>query len=185
MGHRSSKLDPGLSQEDLNFLMKNTNRSKKEIKEWYKGFLEDCPNGELSKEHLVEIYSQIFPGGNAEKFAEHVFGTFDTDRSGAIDFREFMLALHVTSCGTQEEKIRWAFRMYDIDGNGMIDITELKRTLVAVYEVVGEHNEAQDKLKAEELFRKLDENSDGEISQEEFINIIKQDHQLLNILEKT
>lgn len=75
--------------------------------------------------------------------------------------------------------------MYDIDGNGMIDITELKRTLVAVYEVVGEHNEAQDKLKAEELFRKLDENSDGEISQEEFINIIKQDHQLLNILEKT
>ena len=75
----------------------------------------------------MEIYSQIFPGGNSEKFAEHVFGTFDTDRSGTIDFREFMLALHVTSCGTPEEKIRWAFRMYDIDGNGMIDITELKR----------------------------------------------------------
>ena len=103
------------------------NYSQNLSKEWYKGFLEDCPNGELSKEHLVEIYSQIFPGGNAEKFAEHVFGTFDTDRSGTIDFREFMLALHVTSCGTQEEKIRWAFRMYDIDGNGMIDITELKR----------------------------------------------------------
>jgi len=173
MGHKNSKLDSGLSHEDLNFLMKNTNRSKKELKEWYKGFLEDCPNGELSKEHLVEIYSQIFPGGNGGKFAEHVFGTFDTDRSGTIDFREFMLALHVTSCGTQEEKIRWAFRMYDIDGNGMIDIHELKRTLTAVYEVVGEHK-SQDSLGAEELFRKLDENSDGEISQEEFINIIKQ-----------
>lgn len=34
------------------------------------------------------------------------------------------------------------------------------RTLSAVYEVVG-HRDAQDKLKAEELFRILDENSDG------------------------
>ena len=130
------------------------------LKEWYKGFLEDCPNGELSKEHLVEIYSQIFPGGNSEKFSEHVFGTFDTDRSrhasdvwlcclflftrlrkvlggvglqhhqtslsclhrsGTIDFREFMLALHVTSCGTQEEKIRrGAKRGYWMGANATI-----------------------------------------------------------------
>ena len=118
------------------------------MKEWYKGFLEDCPNGELSKEHLVEIYSQIFPGGNSEKFAEHVFGTFDTDRSGTIDFREFMLALHVTSCGTPEEKIRWAFRMYDIDGNGMIDITELKRLVPLP------HNIRVKFLKLKELLQK-------------------------------
>ena len=51
-----------------------------------------------------------------------------------------------------------------------------------MYEVVGE---PADRGKAEELFKKLDENCDGEISKEEFINIIKQDHKLLNILEKT
>ena len=39
------------------------------------------------------------------------------------------------------------------------------RTLSAVYEVIGEQSGAEQKLKAEELFRKLDENSDGEISQ--------------------
>ena len=33
-----------------------------------------------------------------------------------------------------------------------------------MYEVVG-HRDAQDKLKAEELFRILDENSDGEFKQ--------------------
>ena len=59
---------------------------------------------------------------------------------------------------------------------------ELFRTISAVYEVVGE---PADRDKAEELFKKLDENCDGEISKEEFINIIKQDHKLLNILEKT
>ena len=41
-----------------------------------------------------------------------------------------------------------------------------------------------DTSKADELFRKLDINSDGEISQEEFINIIMQDHKLLNVLNK-
>ena len=41
-----------------------------------------------------------------------------------------------------------------------------------------------DTSKGEELLKKLDENSDGEISQEEFINIIKKDHKLLNVLQK-
>ena len=36
----------------------------------------------------MEIYSQIFPGGNGGKFAEHVFGTFDTDRY-KTDFNKY------------------------------------------------------------------------------------------------
>ena len=41
-----------------------------------------------------------------------------------------------------------------------------------------------DTSKADELFNKLDINSDGQISQEEFIDIIMKDHKLLNVLSK-
>ena len=142
MGHKHSK--GKISHEDLQYLLSHTTHSKEEIKvtichlniqshhhhhhqEWHKGFLEDCPNGELTKEQFVDMYVKIFPGGNAEKFSENVFRTFDTDKSGTIDFREFMLALHVTSSGTPEEKLAWAFKMYDVDGNGGIDFDEMKR----------------------------------------------------------
>ena len=37
--------------------------------------------------------------------------------------------------------------------------------------------------KAEELFKKMDQNSDGHVSQDEFIAIIKQDESLLSILQ--
>ena len=42
-----------------------------------------------------------------------------------------------------------------------------------------------DMTKAEELFQKLDQNSDGSITQEEFIAIVKQDQDLLNVLQNT
>ena len=38
------------------------------------------------------------------------YRTFDTDKNGSIDFKEFLLAIDVTSNGCPEEKLNWAFR---------------------------------------------------------------------------
>ena len=111
---------------------KNENKDKSlKFQEWHKGFLKDCPSGELTKDQFSFTYSKMFPTGNADKFVDNVFRTFDKSRSISIGFMEFMPALPVTSSGTREEKMKWAFMMYDVNGSGSIDFNEMKRFVKA------------------------------------------------------
>ena len=70
----------------------------------------DCPDGKLTASSFRKIYTKCFPGGNVNEFCDHVFRTFDMDKNGFVDFKEFLLAIDVTSTGTPEEKLQWAFR---------------------------------------------------------------------------
>lgn len=100
------------------------------------GFLKDCPSGMLTKEEFQKIYKQFFPFGDPSSFADYVFNVFDADKSGSIDFKEFICALSVTSRGKMEDKLDWAFQLYDIDGDGTISYDEMLAIVEAIYKMV-------------------------------------------------
>ena len=51
---------------------------------------------------------------------------FDEDGGGDVDFQEFVSGLSAfSSKGSQEEKLRFAFKVYDIDRDGYISNGEL------------------------------------------------------------
>ena len=132
MGKSQSKLSP----QQLDELQKSTHFDKKELQQWYKGFLKDCPSGTLTKEEFQKIYRQFFPFGDPSSFADYVFKVFDSDKSGTIDFKEFICALSVTSRGKMEDKLDWAFQLYDIDGDGKISYEEMLAIVEAIYKMV-------------------------------------------------
>ena len=51
---------------------------------------------------------------------------FDDDKSGEVDFNEFLQGLSLFSTkGEKEEKLRFAFKIYDMDNDGYISNGEL------------------------------------------------------------
>jgi len=176
MGNKPSK--KGLDKDTLDFLTKNTNFEREAIKDWYAGFKKDCPSGQLSPDTFVSMYNQFFPQGNAEQFSKRSFRTFDTDNSGTIDFTEFLLALHVTSAASPRDKLQCAFRMYDVDGNGAIDMQEMNKVIQGVYLMLG----SEDKGRAAEVFKKMDLNSDGKVTEQEFMEACSTDSELMTLL---
>ncbi|KAJ3627029.1 hypothetical protein MTP99_014437 [Tenebrio molitor] len=175
---------PRYRPDSLEALCKATRFTQAEIKRIYRGFKAECPTGVVKEETFKMIYSQFFPqGANTSQYAHYVFNTLDQDHSGLISFEDFVQNLSILSRGSLDEKLRWAFTLYDINGDGCITREEMTDIVSAIYDLMGKVaepsvDEDTVKDKVDRIFQKMDKNKDGVVTLDEFLECCRKDEDI-------
>lgn len=142
----------------------------------------DYPGGGIYRQQ----FEKFFTTGNSGVMADLVFNTLDSDNNGYLDFKEFMLAVDLVAARTPDEKLLWAFKLYDVDNSGQIDQAEMKNVMRAVYDMLGaldRRPKDDPDERAMRIFKDIDVNNDGQLTQSEFLKGCQRDDKLMKDLE--
>lgn len=119
-------------------------------------------NGQLDRAELIAGYNQL-KGSAGTKTSAEIEAEVDSilnadfDGNGMIDINEFVAVAMNRDVLLSEDKMKQAFKMFDIDGDGSIDVTELRR-------LVGNISDAAWKV----IISEVDKDGNGVVDYSEF-----------------
>ncbi|KAK9473525.1 uncharacterized protein V1510DRAFT_429332 [Dipodascopsis tothii] len=152
----------------LDEIVETTNFDHDEVDRLRKRFmkLDKDSSGTIDKSEFL-----VVPAIATNPLASRLIAIFDEDGGGDVDFQEFISALSAfSSKGGREEKLRFAFNVYDIDRDGYISNGEL---FIVMKMMVGNNLKAQQLQQiVDKTIMEADEDGDGKISFEEFVKLV-------------
>ena len=119
-------------------------------------------DGTLSLAELQQGVATV-PGLNMQ--IENLMSEMDIDRSGRIDYSEFLASSLDKNIYLQEERLYSAFKIFDRDNSGKISAVELR-------EILGKEGFGNDEAFWAGLIEESDANHDGEIDFNEFLALM-------------
>lgn len=123
-------------------------------------------DGKLSKEELIEGFTETMGQTAAELEVQRILSTADLDKNGTIDYSEFISATIDKRKLLSKERLKAAFQLFDRDDNGYISSAELKQVL--------DQGKKFDENVWSNMIKEVDFNGDGEISYQEFERMMEQ-----------
>lgn len=111
------------------FVRRNGVFSRTDILRLYRRFqqLDASGSGRLGVQELRSV-----PGLASNQLVCRLCSVFDTDASGDVDFVELLAGLAAFGGPSAEEKARLLFRVYDVDGDGLVSNADLYTVLRSV-----------------------------------------------------
>ncbi|KAI8806560.1 putative calcineurin subunit B [Cladochytrium replicatum] len=124
-------------------------------------------SGSIDKDEFLSL-----PQIANNPLAQRMIACFDNDGSGDIDFKEFISGLSAFSAkGNKEDKLRFAFKVYDMDRDGFISNGEL--FLVLKMMVGNNLRDQQLQQIVDKTIMEADTDMDGKISFDEFMKVVE------------
>ncbi|TMW58082.1 hypothetical protein Poli38472_013556 [Pythium oligandrum] len=160
-----------------------------EVNDIFEIFAEAAPSGELTFANFKKCFDQIIrlAGGHetqeekqeADQMIRRLFRVFDADKSNTVDFGELASGLSVLSGSSMDDKVRAAFQLYDINGDGFISLEEMTSYMTSIFKVMYETSDSAKqsmgvspeelaRVTANQCFKEADLNHDQRLSFEEF-----------------
>ncbi|RHZ63507.1 hypothetical protein Glove_329g49 [Diversispora epigaea] len=149
--------------------MSDTNFTAEEVQRLYKRFmkLDKDQSGTIEREEFLAI-----PQIANNPLASRMIAIFDEDGGGDVDFKEFLSGLSAFSDkGNPVEKLRFAFKVYDMDRDGFISNGELFLVLKMMVGNNLKDNQLQQIV--DKTIMEADKDMDGKISFDEFCAIVE------------
>jgi len=181
MGSTQGKIDDKVYQS----IAKYTTLTRDDITAWQERFTQHCDPGSttMNKEQFCQFYQELRPTEHVKRLSENVFRAFDLDGDHGISFSEFLIAYVATTEAPLERKLRYAFNVYDLDHNSMIDRAEILFILRAMFQLLGMNNVKYSYEEcADTIMKNLDINEDQRLSKEEFIQGLIKDPFLQSLM---
>lgn len=124
-------------------------------------------SGTIEQEEFLSI-----PAVASNPLATRLIEIFDDDGNGTVDFEEFITGLNAfSSKGNKDEKLRFAFKVYDIDRDGYLSNGEL---FIVLKMMVGNNlKDGQLQQIVDKTIMEADQDGDGKISFEEFKKLVE------------
>uniref|UniRef100_A0A8C5H1P6 EF-hand domain-containing protein n=1 Tax=Gouania willdenowi TaxID=441366 RepID=A0A8C5H1P6_GOUWI len=112
---------------------------------------------------------------------DQVFRTFDKDNDGFLSVKEWIKGLSVFLRGTLDERIKYCFGVYDLNGDGYISREEMFHMLKSslIRQPTEEDPDEGIKDLVEIALKKMDHDHDGRLSFQDFEKAVKEENLLL------